>query len=841
MQSSVASDAPRLAKPPSLSNDSVHISREVSVTSSHAPTPPRRASYSTMPPIRNGRTRTKGGSDAGSATGTPYRRNSKTSARSPIQSARGSMQSTQRPLTAEYEVLNNNRESMKALSDFLMTREPPPNHFMSTNLSDDDIKLGPFKRSANKILGRKKKKKEKPQQLLQLPDSAVAAKTSSGARHIAISIPIEHDHLQNQAVQHLPPARQLPQRAGDRSERGAVTVLKPVAEVRESASSYLFRPRSKDGINELATGMPPHLPRVVTTPPTEVMGQDNTRTLQNYYFQLNQDRRISTADTASTSKPDPNRKQRSYIAVSPVEMSQQEADPRHSGGTTYSTTSIVTGQPGHSRGPSTGSTAQSMTVISSLKLDLPPRHSSIARIPRYQNMEHIIHPLMQNPIMQLPTRAREEQVKRTDSSPKPSTEHAQGHNRVSSALSGQTGIESVTTVTSFSHSTGSTPSPPTVYISETARKYSNADGGLGPQVVRSTTPRAFSGGNPVPRPRTAPPQSGNVPLSHFNDTRKMITHTTSQQEENIADAAQGRRDRVRAMKKRDMSVSRPKSSGDALQEILKHNQEDPIREVDTTTPIIGAISRSTKSPNCRRNSQELARKRNANSLSGILLVASLTPCPSPPLIPKQSPTPTPSVATAYFNPSRSLSRSRSNGKRASNSNLDRDRTSTVNTPPRSYTSSISANSETDNFRSSHVAHMRQSTQSLRSTLLETRRQERRAKRNVSLREKELDDRLLKIERDNMILLKTLNGIASSFGELKRLSGQADKRHRRGWMGVREVDEERRLAELERMEPIMRDLQGMAPRVSTESVRQRWEGEDEFDEDDGGSILFGPFA
>lgn len=751
------------------------------------------------------------------------------------------MQSTQRPLTAEHEVLDNNRESMKALSDFLMTREPPPNHFMSTNLSDDEKSLSPFKRSAYKILGRKRKKKEKTQRLLQLPDSAVAAKTISGARHIAISIPIEHDHLQKQAVSHLPPSHQSSQRAGDRSERGAVTVLKPVAEVRESASSYLSGSRSKDGMNELATEMPPRLPRVVTTPPVEVMGQDSARTLQNYYSQLNQDRRLSAADTASTTRLDPNRTQRSYIAVSPVEMPQQEADLRHSGGTAYSTTSIVTGQPGHSRGPSTASTTQSMTVISSLKLDLPPRHSSIARVPRYPNMEHTLHPLLQNPITQLPTRGGQRQIERTNSSPRPSTENARGHDRVSSALSGQTGIESVTTVTSFSHSTGSTPSPPTVYTAETAKQYSNAEGGLGPQVVRSTTPGTFSGGNPVPRPRTAPPQSRNVPLSHFNETQEMTERTPLQREGECADARQDRRNRVKAMKKRDMSGSRPNSSGDALQEIFKHNQEDRMRKVDTNTPTRGVIIPPAKSANRRRSSQDLARRRNANSLTGIILVASLPPYPSPPLILKQSPTPTPSVATVYYKPTRSLSRSCSKGKRTSSSNINRDRTSTVNTPPRSYTSSTGSDSDTNNFRSGRVAHMRQSTQSLRSTLLETRRQERRAKRNISLREKELDDRLLKIERDNMILLKTLNGIASSFGELKRLSGQEDKRHRRGWMDVREADEERRLVELERMEPIMRDLQGMAPRVSTESVRQRLGGEDEFDEDDGASILLGPFA
>jgi hypothetical protein len=50
---------------------------------------------------------------------------------------------------------------------------------------------------------------------------------------------------------------------------------------------------------------------------------------------------------------------------------------------------------------------------------------------------------------------------------------------------------------------------------------------------------------------------------------------------------------------------------------------------------------------------------------------------------------------------------------------------------------------------------------------------------MSLKEKELDARLKKIERDNVMLLNTLSGIASSFQELHRLYPNGQRRGRGG--------------------------------------------------------------
>lgn len=83
-------------------------------------------------------------------------------------------------------------------------------------------------------------------------------------------------------------------------------------------------------------------------------------------------------------------------------------------------------------------------------------------------------------------------------------------------------------------------------------------------------------------------------------------------------------------------------------------------------------------------------------------------------------------------------------------------------------------------------------------------------------------------------MTTLSGIASSFGELSRRvekNGMGGGRERvlgSIGFGMEGQGEERDV------EPVMRELQVLAPSVSRESVTRT--GVDEFDEDDGGSIL-----
>lgn len=99
---------------------------------------------------------------------------------------------------------------------------------------------------------------------------------------------------------------------------------------------------------------------------------------------------------------------------------------------------------------------------------------------------------------------------------------------------------------------------------------------------------------------------------------------------------------------------------------------------------------------------------------------------------------------------------------------------------------------------------------------------------MTLKEKELDARLQKIEKDNLLLLKTLNGIANSFGELGRIMPRRVVRRERSLMDGSD-DGSRRVSgvdigganggmqKMRSLEPVMRELQGVAGRVSSEDL------------------------
>jgi hypothetical protein len=85
----------------------------------------------------------------------------------------------------------------------------------------------------------------------------------------------------------------------------------------------------------------------------------------------------------------------------------------------------------------------------------------------------------------------------------------------------------------------------------------------------------------------------------------------------------------------------------------------------------------------------------------------------------------------------------------------------------------------------------------------------------------------KIEKDNLVLLNTLSGIAKTFGELSRIlpatgwgRGTGTGTGLLGNVGVGDEEERIRKGDLERMEPVMRELQVMAPRGSGESLGGR---------------------
>lgn len=706
--------------------------------------------------------------------------------------SRGSIQAPQ-----DENTYDGNRQSMKALAEFLNTREPPPTNWVS-RLSDDEKSLNSLKKSAFRLFKKSKSKKEKPPRFLQLPDSAVAAKTRNGARHIAISIPIEHDHIEPAKKpaplvqeQQQDPSLQIPS-TNAQPDRSSVTILKPVVELRESGSSYLGSvAKSKKSETELA-----QVPLGARGKSPELHVDTNYIT-KDYFTGLETKQKFPAGESPPL---DSARSPTTYTAVSPVIRQGSPSDPRHSGGTAYSTTSLGTWG-GHSRGPSSVSTAPSATLISSLKLDLPPRKSSMSKGLQTTKAELIQTSKLINEVHQ-------------DGDP---LHPAQS--RASEATS----------------QAMSTSAPPTVFSTakaEIVRRYSGSEKG-GPQIVRSITPKGLSPAPPKKLPDQAPPHDllhpKTVPplqarMSAMAQVKEADPRPIRDRgDETLTVARQSRQDRVKARKQRDIENLRGIRS--PLSEATSANN------TQITSPKI--IAPPTKSPkrSIVQSSQELARRKAANTVTPIMLVANIAPFTGTVL-------------------EKDIAASRAPGKNSGSST----QRSAEHTPPRSLTSSLSALSDSDNtpVRSPRRRLPRSGSRrgergerggkllSPTASMLELRRSERRMKRNVREREKELDVRLSRIERDNEMLMGVLSGIASGFGQLsRRVDEGAVNGVGRGLrrVGSRDVvglrKEGGREKGLSSVEESMRELQFLAPSVSGESVKHV---EDEFEEDDGGSIL-----
>ncbi|KAJ4132936.1 hypothetical protein NW754_015749 [Fusarium falciforme] len=150
------------------------------------------------------------------------------------------------------------QDGLAELIDFLRNHAPPSGNFMSIpdDISDED--RGRWYRLRK--LGRRRSSRSlsKTPQTIRLPDSAVSGITIGGHRHIAISIPLDaspfgrtprsqYPVYQHRSVKPLT-SRYAPTRAV-LNDKGVVTVLRTVAEDRESSSTSPASSQSPASVN----------------------------------------------------------------------------------------------------------------------------------------------------------------------------------------------------------------------------------------------------------------------------------------------------------------------------------------------------------------------------------------------------------------------------------------------------------------------------------------------------------------------------------------------------------------------------------------------------------------
>ena len=614
-----------------------------------------------------------------------------------------------------------------------------------------------FRKSALKIFGRRSSKNSVPR-LLQLPDIAVAAKTLNGARHIAISIPLQYGHPQNN-LPNLPnplgssPLSKFPP---------PVTVLKPVVEARESSSSHrkMSLEAERDGNSQ------------DSAPAVELLGPETAKTLKNYYTQLRRQHKLK-AESLSSLKTGESKSQRSSQTEASSDITRrdsQQNDPRHSGGTAYST--ITISPQDYSRRLSSVSTSPSVNPTSPIKSDQPAKSSSVPKVPK--------------PIQ---------------------TELAQGYHAAnftsqqdpprSSVLPGRNERSgSVTSETSNYSSHSALPDTPHGYIPLHVGYIQN-----------------FKPTSPLPAPNRMLPDvpespcipdflpSPSPPISRRRITIGLIDEVTgaacgpSNTGELVTPTGQTRQERVRARKSRDMA---------ALRE--KRDSRDTMSDVASTSNASRASSPvprpdSSLQTGKRQSMPQDGIRRNRSTITAIMLVADLAPQDGTGCFPDQ--------------PIKSSMR-----KQFSDSSI---MASGTYTPPRS-----SLGSDSDTAPKTAEGSNKSSRPSEKG--LEGRRHDRRVRRNISLREKTMEDRLRKIERDNAMLMTTLSGIAGSFGQLNSLLPRP--RPETSNILIRESIGRPRgvVEEIQKLEPVMRELQAGAGRVSMEEasspLRPQVDGEDD---------------
>ncbi|KAK2608676.1 hypothetical protein QQS21_002787 [Conoideocrella luteorostrata] len=165
---------------------------------------------------------------------------------------------------AERILAYRSRDDVTALVDFLKNQPPPSYNFMSIPDDCGDDNRGRW--SKIKTIARRSKSMPRERQHIRLPDSAVAGMTIGGHRHIAISIPLEATPYANDMRSQYPVTTHniqmgIPSKESVRTyrnEKGVVTVLRPVTELREAdARSVASKRRSPPYANSQGLKPPP--------------------------------------------------------------------------------------------------------------------------------------------------------------------------------------------------------------------------------------------------------------------------------------------------------------------------------------------------------------------------------------------------------------------------------------------------------------------------------------------------------------------------------------------------------------------------------------------------------
>ncbi|KAG9248054.1 hypothetical protein BJ878DRAFT_476839 [Calycina marina] len=662
----------------------------------------------------------------------------------------------------------SDRDGMLALAEFLRTKEPPPHNNEFTPLQNkkcQDAKIVSFK-----IFGRKKSVRRKSMHgLMRLPDSAVSAKTNSGVRYLAISIPEEHDPLFNISS---PFQQNFVQKANQALPKsGAVVVLKPFVSlppvgenVQRKRGVYPGRGRKdsrvviadhappKSSQHGIADAMPTKNSQVTIADPvplknTEEFGKEDTKMLEQLYAQIQLANLQKNAN--GTAKP-----KMPYISIPPTGTpirDSQRTDPRHSGGTVYGTSSFKTKSRKHSRNISSVSISPSISQVISASLGHRPQKSSLSGY-------------------------RQE----------PGLTDDDDDGEVTFGRSMQTDM------------TNRSPVTPTFFgTAQVIRTYKRS---LRDGEASTCVPEL------LPQPDSMPSEqiNGVATNEHLREIEPLNVKSKSG---STTETQKSRQERVKARKAKDMAALRERSNNNSRDSRFSLDElSHPVTFFKTNDlPSQDEMYSPNKFPSPKpavppkSNARLSIHKCNSSYLSGIMVVAESPPYTgfvreSDLVLPRPAKTTAKKVAS-FTNPlSTSTSAVEDTGMPITQSLLSLG----------SYASELSP----DTLQPPTPCTVTNTS----ITTLQTHRDERRTRRNTVLRQKELDARIRRLEHDNLVMLATLRRMARGYGGLSTLLASGSPAGERAYY-------DGMTAGNGGLVPLMRELQGVAGRVSNECAKR----------------------
>lgn len=237
-----------------------------------SPRPQSMGASSSINPILLSRRRTSRSHNHGTVDTVPELKRFNSSGTKPNVKMRPQKSTSQSYGSLDNTSSRRERETMKHLSDFLMSYDPPAHNLVAPPPSSPKKKFG--------LLRRKQKKDLKSNQFLRLPDTAISAKTLQGVKYIAISIPLEHDYLGK-----LPPPP-TSGKSNTQQEHTSTLDMTPVVvhKPTHNAGNPITSPRDLSGLEREASNSkrktwgPGTFTKVITKPGSEEV------TLQNGYI-----------------------------------------------------------------------------------------------------------------------------------------------------------------------------------------------------------------------------------------------------------------------------------------------------------------------------------------------------------------------------------------------------------------------------------------------------------------------------------------------------------------------------------------------------------------------------